>query len=108
MYGVENINVLPDNSTGETEATRVEPQSVQLVFPFWKGKVTTEARDALILGAEKKSIVLSEGSQASPTSPSGKDSMKAKWLRWLKSLAWDRGRGIVILWINCEMHNFSS
>jgi hypothetical protein len=31
--------------------------------------------------------------------------MKANALGWLEVVAWDRGRGILIFWINGELHN---
>jgi hypothetical protein len=38
-------------------------------------------------GGEVESMILSEGSQASPTSPSAKGRMKVKRLGWLETLA---------------------
>jgi hypothetical protein len=39
---------------------------------------------------------LLEGSQASPARPSNKSTMEVKALEWLETLAWDKGRGILI------------
>jgi hypothetical protein len=35
----------------------------------------------------KRNITLLQGSQASPVSPSDKDSMEVEWLVWLEALA---------------------
>jgi hypothetical protein len=55
-----------------------------------------------------KIIVLSEGSQAPPTSPSDKGSVKIKTLGQLEAVAWDRGRGILVFWINGELYNLET
>jgi hypothetical protein len=44
-----------------------------------------------------------EGSQASPSRPSGKDSVKVKMLGWSEAVAWDRGRGVSVFWIDGEL-----
>jgi hypothetical protein len=44
----------------------------------------------------RKSIILSEGSQASPSRLSDKGRMKVKWLGWLEAVACDKGRGVLI------------
>jgi hypothetical protein len=45
-----------------------------------------------------------EGSQASLIRPYDKGSVKMKISGWL-AVAWDRGREILIIWINVELHN---
>jgi hypothetical protein len=45
---------------------------------------------------ERKSVVLLEGSQASPVRSSNKSKVKVKILEWLEAVASDRGHGIFI------------
>jgi hypothetical protein len=40
-----------------------------------------------------------------PARPSFKSWMTMKTLVLLEAVAWDRGRGILIFWINVEMHD---
>jgi hypothetical protein len=56
-------------------------------------------RDTLLWGG-RKSIVLLEGFQASPSRRSDKNSVKVKTLGWLQAMALRRGRGILIFWVD--------
>jgi hypothetical protein len=64
-----------------------------------------EMWDTLLGGRGRKDIVLLEGSQVLLTRPSDKTNMKVKTLEWLEIVGADRGRGILIFWINAELHN---
>jgi hypothetical protein len=46
-------------------------------------------------GERRRSVVMSEGSQASPVRPSVKRRVKLKTLGWLEAVDGDRGRGIL-------------
>jgi hypothetical protein len=50
----------------------------------------------------RKSIILLEGSQASPACPFDKSRVKEKKLERL--VTWDGGREIFIFWINVELY----
>jgi hypothetical protein len=44
----------------------------------------------------------------SPARPSDTGSMKVKTSGWSEEMAWDLGCGILILWINLELHNLEN
>jgi hypothetical protein len=53
----------------------------------------------------RKSTVLLEGSQDSPTRPCDKSIVKVKTFKLLEIKVWERGRRILIFWISVELHN---
>jgi hypothetical protein len=69
-----------------------------LVSSIWTSNITWR----------RESIILLEDSQAPPARRSNKSTMKAKKLERLDAVAWDRGRGGLISWINAELHNLET
>jgi hypothetical protein len=47
------------------------------------------------VGEERKNIILLLGSQASPSRPSYKDSMKVRRLKWFEAVASDKDQAIL-------------
>jgi hypothetical protein len=53
----------------------------------------------------EENIILLEGSQASPTRPSDKSSMKVETIKWQEMVVWVKRRWIQIFLISGELHN---
>jgi hypothetical protein len=61
----------------------------------------------LFVGREKEHSLL-EGSQASPVRPSDTNRVKVKTLELLETVAWGKGRRILIFSINVELYNLKT